>query len=65
MSEPTPRQKEIILHLSNGHTVEQIGERLAISHWTVRTHITDAFERCGANNSPGLIAMALRKGWIQ
>jgi DNA-binding CsgD family transcriptional regulator len=50
--------------LADGKTSRDIGEIEGLATITVQTHIQNAMRRTGASNSPGLVAMALRKGWI-
>jgi len=65
MTVPTPRQLEVIALLADGKKLHEIAEILGISRYTVGRHVTDAFERTGAANSSGLVAMALRNKWIE
>lgn len=63
--DPTPRQLEVIELLSHGKKIKQIAYILGITFHTTKRHMSDAFERTGAVNSSQLVAMALRKGWIE
>jgi two-component system response regulator DesR len=61
----TPRQLEVIALAADGLTMDQIGSRLYLSVDTVRTHSKDAMRRSGLHSTTGLVALALRQGWIR
>ncbi len=54
----SPREREILVHLAQGATNAQIGERLFISEKTVRNHITRIFEKLGVHSRAQAIVMA-------
>lgn len=58
------REKEIVLHLSNGLDTNQIAEKLFISEGTVRKHRQNILEKTGAKNSVHLVRMAVANGWV-
>jgi DNA-binding CsgD family transcriptional regulator len=60
----TPREREIVSLVAQGHTGEAIGVQLFLSHHTVRTHIRNAMEHADARTRPHLIALALEAGEI-
>jgi two-component system, NarL family, response regulator DesR len=60
----TEREARVLALLSEGLTYEQIGERLAISPETVRTHLQKASERLGAATRTQAVATAIRLGLI-
>jgi DNA-binding CsgD family transcriptional regulator len=45
----TPRQREILKLLANGHSYEDIGVALDLSVNTVRSHVRALYERLGAS----------------
>ena len=45
----TPRQREILKLLANGHSYEDIGVALELSVNTVRSHVRALYERLGAS----------------
>ncbi|SDD16967.1 helix-turn-helix transcriptional regulator [Niabella drilacis] len=51
----SPREKEICLLLSKGHSSAEIGERLFISTDTVRTHRKNIFRKLECNSVKELI----------
>lgn len=61
----TPREKEILLWLSEGKTTDIICEILSVSYHTVETHKQTMMNRFGAANVTSLVAAALRQGIIQ
>jgi DNA-binding CsgD family transcriptional regulator len=46
----TPRQRELMRLVAQGHTNTQIARRLGISEGTVRTHLEHVFARLGVTN---------------
>ena len=60
----TRREREVLRHLADGLTNEQIGGELSISPQTVRTHVQKAMERLGATTRVQAVATALRDGFI-
>lgn len=60
----TQREREVLRHLSDGLTNEQIGEALSISPQTVRTHVQKAMDKLGATTRVQAVATALRESLI-
>jgi len=60
----TAREVEVLTLLAEGLSHEAIGERLAISSETVRTHARKAAERLNASSRTHAVATALRLGLI-
>jgi DNA-binding CsgD family transcriptional regulator len=60
----SPRQAQIVGMLADGMTGKETASRLGMSHESVRTHLRRAFEACRVNTSAGLVATAMRRGWI-
>lgn len=46
----TPREMEIILLLIEGYTKREVGEKLFISEFTVKTHIQNIYAKLGVTN---------------
>jgi DNA-binding NarL/FixJ family response regulator len=61
----TPRETEVLSHVADGLTHEEIGNRLSISPETVRTHVRKACERLNARTRTHAVATALRLGLFQ
>lgn len=60
----TPRQVHVLEWLSKGKTVGEISEITGRSKNTINGQIKAAFEQAGASNAVGLVAKAIRMGWI-
>jgi DNA-binding NarL/FixJ family response regulator len=63
-TELTAREAEVLGLLAEGLSYESIGNRLAISSETVRTHVRKACERLNASTSTQAVATALRQRLI-
>lgn len=55
----TPRQKEITLLLSTGHSNRKMAEKLHISEYTVKDHLKDIFKVLGVHNRSELFPKLL------
>jgi DNA-binding NarL/FixJ family response regulator len=60
----TPRQREILQLIAEGHTTQDIALILNISPKTVETHRAQLMERLGIYDVPGLVRYAIRSGII-
>ncbi len=58
--ELTPRQREVLRLVVEGHSTKAIAERLKISVKTVETHRADVMRRLGIHNVAGLVHYAIR-----
>lgn len=58
----TPREAEVLAHVADGLSQEEIGRRLSISPETVRTHVRKACDRLNARTRTHAVATALRLG---
>ncbi|MGH2660279.1 MAG: response regulator [Actinomycetota bacterium] len=54
----TPRELEILRHLSRGLTMRQVATRLGVSIRTVETHVAKLYRKLGASNRVQAIAKA-------
>lgn len=61
----TPREVEVLTHLSEGNRNKDIAERLFISEETVKVHIKHIMEKLGASDRTQAVAIAVRRGIIQ
>ncbi|HWT93252.1 MAG TPA: response regulator transcription factor [Solirubrobacteraceae bacterium] len=61
----SPREREIIGLMAEGHTAEQIGDQITVSVETVRTHVRNVIRKLQARNRVHAIAIALERGEIQ
>ena len=60
----TPRQREILQLLAEGHGAKDIAFRLELSVKTVETHRTQIMERLGIHDIAGLVRFAIRTGLV-
>lgn len=60
----TPRQREILQLIAEGHTMQDIARILSISLKTVETHRAQLMERLGIYDVPGLVRYAIRIGLV-
>jgi DNA-binding NarL/FixJ family response regulator len=58
-AELTGREKEILHHICDGYTTEEIAEALFISFNTVESHRSNILLKVGAKNTAGLVKWAL------
>jgi DNA-binding NarL/FixJ family response regulator len=61
----TPRQRQILQLIAEGHGTRQIAERLHVSVKTVETHRAQLMERLGIRDVAGLVRFAIRTGMIE
>lgn len=60
----TPRQREILQLVAQGHTSKEIAERLGVSLKTVETHRAHIMERIEARELTAVVRFAVRVGLI-
>lgn len=61
----TPREKETLALVAQGHTNQEIAERLSVSISTVQTHRTHIMEKLDLNRRSELINYAIRIGLLR
>jgi DNA-binding NarL/FixJ family response regulator len=61
----TPRQREILQLVAEGHTSKDVAQRLGLSIKTVETHRAQIMERLGLHDLTALVRFAVRVGLIQ
>ena len=61
----TPREMDVLRHISGGNRNRDIAERLFISEETVKVHIKHIMEKLGATDRTQAIAIAVRRGIIE
>jgi DNA-binding NarL/FixJ family response regulator len=61
----TPREVEVLRHISGGNRNRDIAEILFISEETIKVHVKHIMEKLGANDRTQAIAIAVRRGIIQ
>lgn len=60
----TPRQREILQLIAEGHSTKDIGFRLGLSVKTVEAHRAQIMERLSIHDIPGLVRFAIRVGLV-
>lgn len=60
----TPRQRQILQLVAEGHGTRQIAERLFLSVKTVEAHRGQIMQRLGIFDVPGLVRFAIRNGLL-
>jgi DNA-binding NarL/FixJ family response regulator len=60
----TPRQREILQLIAEGHSTKEIAQALNISVKTAETHRTQIMERLDIHDIAGLVRYAIRAGLI-
>jgi DNA-binding NarL/FixJ family response regulator len=60
----TPRQREVLQLIAEGHTTKQIAQILSISERTAMTHRTQLMERLDIHDIAGLVRYAIRIGLV-
>lgn len=61
----TPRQRQILQLIAEGHGTRQIAQRLHVSIKTVETHRAQLMERLGIRDVAGLVRFAVRIGLVE
>jgi DNA-binding NarL/FixJ family response regulator len=61
----SPREREILGLLAEGHTQGQIATELVISSKTVATHIQHILSKLGVNTRAQAVALAFRRGLVE
>ena len=56
----TERELEIVRLVASGYKTQEVGATLAISERTVKTHLTNIFQKLGVRDRVGLVMYALR-----
>jgi len=58
----TERELEIVRLVASGYKNKEVGQTLTISERTVKTHLTNVFQKLGVRDRVGLVMYALRHG---
>ena len=61
----TPRQRETLQLVAEGHSTKGIAQALGLSVKTVETHRTQLMERIGVRDVQGLVRYAIRVGLVR
>lgn len=63
-AEFSKREKEVILHICQGHTYKDIAKKMNISKRTVETHKDRIFTKLGIAKNIDIIVYASKMGWV-
>lgn len=61
----TPRQREVLQLVAEGHSNKEIAQRLNVAQKTVETHRTELMERLGIHGVAGLVRYAIQVGLVR
>lgn len=61
----TPRETEVLKHLSDGNRNRDIADKLFISEETVKVHIKHIMEKLNASDRTQAVSIAVKRGIIQ
>ncbi|WP_042415024.1 response regulator [Streptacidiphilus anmyonensis] len=61
----TDREREIVAMVATGASNDQIGEQLAVSPLTVKTHVSRALIKLGARDRAQLVVLAYESGLVR
>ena len=61
----TPREQEILVMVSDGFTMQQVGTRLGISPRTVETHVAKLYRKLGVRTRVQAVSRAAQLGLIE
>jgi DNA-binding NarL/FixJ family response regulator len=65
LSALTTREREVMTWVAEGHSNDEIAEKLFVSPLTVRTHVHRAMTKLGARDRAQLVVMAYQTGLAQ
>lgn len=60
----TQRERQILIHVTEGHTNKQIAAALKISEQTIKNHISAILRKLNANDRAHAAVLAIRRGYI-
>ncbi|WP_328974645.1 response regulator transcription factor [Streptomyces canus] len=61
----TTREREVMAWVAEGHSNDEIAQKLFVSPLTVRTHVHRAMTKLGARDRAQLVVMAYQSGLVQ
>jgi DNA-binding NarL/FixJ family response regulator len=60
----TPREKQVLRAIAEGHNVETIAERWVVSRSTVRTQVRGILTKLEVSTQIAAVARARQAGWL-
>jgi DNA-binding NarL/FixJ family response regulator len=61
----SPREMEILRHVTHGKTNKQIAQILGISHQTVKNHVSSILTKLDVQDRTQAAIYAMRRGWVR
>lgn len=61
----TSRERDVLRLIAEGHTVNQVAERLDLTRATVKTHLQHLYEKLGVSSQAAAVAEAMRRRLIE
>ena len=61
----TPREREVLELIRDGHRNKQIADELKITEATVNFHIKNLVDKLGANDRTHAVTIAIRRGMLE
>jgi len=61
----TAREREVLALIAGGASAPQIGRRLHLSTGTVKTHLSNLYEKLGVSDRAAAVAEAMRRGMLE
>jgi two-component system response regulator DegU len=61
----SPREMEVLSYVVAGKSNKEIANLLAISHQTVKNHVTSILRKFGVEDRTQAVVYALKRGWVQ
>lgn len=60
----TPREREILTLIAQGHSNREIAKLLYVSESTVKNHISSIYKKVGLNGRSRLVLLAIQNGLV-
>ncbi|MFF7941833.1 response regulator transcription factor [Nocardia gamkensis] len=61
----TAREREVVVHVAQGFSNDEIAERMYVSPLTIRTHVQRARTKLGARHRAQLVVIAFQTGLVR
>ena len=65
LEELTPREREVLQLVAEGHTNKEVGKALSVSEVTVKKHMQSILAKLDATSRTGVVAKVTRAGFIK
>lgn len=61
----TPRETEVLRHIANGESIQQVARALFMSESTAKTHVAKIYGKLGAHNRASAVRAAISLGLVE